>query len=46
MDQETYFEDDHWILVTTLAHMRVALGTRDKMWHTVIGGAPYMMTLG
>jgi hypothetical protein len=42
----TYVEEEHWSLVTTLAHMRVALGTCEDMWHTIRGGSPCMRTLG
>ena len=28
MDPDTYIEEEHWSLVTTLACIRVALGTR------------------
>jgi hypothetical protein len=27
MDLDTYIEEEHWSFVTTLAYMRVALGT-------------------
>jgi hypothetical protein len=46
MDPDTYVEEEHWSLVITMAHMRVALGTCEDMWHTIRGGTPCMRTLG
>jgi hypothetical protein len=46
MDLNTYVEEEHWSLVTTLVHMRVALGAREGIWHIVKGEAPCMRTLG
>ena len=45
MDPSTYIEEENGILLTTLVHIRVALGTCEGIGHT-IRETDYTMELG